>query len=136
MSDLPAALHMQHNFNNEVLDQGVFDFIDSLVDVPLDELVCDLEAPFLPSSVPADSSETPAQHSQVIGNESHGQQSVPQIERNRSEHDRELGRRSQRRFRAKKKVQYMTQSSRAQAALLTVPTDMPAPVSLMSTIKQ
>lgn len=105
MSDLPAALRMQHNSNNEVLDQGVFDFIDSLVDVPLDQLACDLEFPFLPSSVSADGSETPAQGSQNTGNETHGQQSVPQVERNRSEHDREVGRRSQRRFREKKKVQ-------------------------------
>ena len=137
MSDLPAVLRMQHNFNNEGLDQEAFDFIDSLVDVPLNELVYDLEVPSLPGSVlsPAHSSGTPAQGSQNNGNESHGQNkiSVHEFGTNRSEHDRELGRRSQRRFRDRKKVHCMLHSRKAQATLRTAPTHTPAPLSLLST---
>jgi hypothetical protein len=95
----------------DVQDDGIFDSLDDLVDVPLSDFVCDLasigpsslESPFACSS-DVQWSCTPTQDSRNISQKSQNAEPNRSSESHRTEHARELGRRSQRRFRERKKV--------------------------------
>ena len=95
----------------DLQDDGIFDFLDDLGDVPLSDCVCDLPSVGPPSSetTAACSSDvqvscTPTQEFCNINERSQDAEPDRSSESKRTEHARELGRRSQRRFRERRKV--------------------------------
>ncbi len=109
--DLPADMPNKQRSGQELQDDGIFDFLDDLVDVPLSDCVCDLPSVGPPSSdTPLACSSgvqrscTPTQDSRNITEGSQDAEPNRSSESKRTEHARVLGRRSQRRFRERKKV--------------------------------
>ena len=95
----------------DLQDDGIFDFLDDLVDVPLSDCVYDLPSVGSPSSeniiacgsdVPV--SCTPTQDFRNINEGNQDAEPNRSSESKRTEHARALGRRSQRRFRERRKV--------------------------------
>ena len=108
---LPADMHNKDRPGQDLQDDRIFDFLDDIVDVPLSDYVCDLPSNGPPSSdTPLACSSgiqwscTPAQDIRNITEGSQDAEPNRFSESKRTEHARALGRRSQRRFRERKKV--------------------------------
>lgn len=124
---LPADMHRNHRPGQDLQDDGIFDCLDDLVDVPFSDCVCDLPSVGPPSSdTPLACSSNvqwscmPAQDFRNITEGSQDTEPDRSSESKRTEHARALGRRSQRRFREKRKDQWdqlQAELAEAKAAL-------------------